>query len=378
MSKSSSKKDQIIWDLPTRLFHWLLVISFSIAYITHDDNRFLYFHVLAGSIFGGLILFRVFWGVAGTQYARFNNFAFSFKSVIEYLKGLLNGSAMRHIGHNPAGGWAIFLLLLLGTSIALSGAITFSGEESHGILLGLVPYSVAEFTREFHDIATNLILVLIAIHILGVFVESWIHKENLVGSMFNGKKQVSDEEQGVSVKQHPIIALFLILSFGFVSLFFLKGYMTENADQLYQPYKGPELATNDTWIEECSDCHMPYHPSLLPSRSWDKLFLNQHDHFGDDLDLDSETLASLKMFFDKNSAEKKVSEPARKILASSINKTPLRITDTLYWKQKHHEIDKRYWDLESVISKSNCGACHLDAAKNTFEDSNMRLPKTAF
>ncbi len=368
-----------IWDLPVRINHWLVVLSFSIAFLTHDSDRFLFFHILSGYIFGLLIIFRLIWGVTGTQYAKFNSFSFSFTSVINYLKGLMNGTAMRHIGHNPAGGWAIFIILILGFILVLTGILVEAGEENYGIFAAFVPYSLAQIAREPHEIIAFLLLALVGVHALGVIAESIFHKENLVWSMISGNKEVAMPELMPTVKNHHFLASFILLSVLAGSLFYLRGYITETTDDLYQPYTGPTLATNETWLEECSDCHSLYHPSLLPQRSWDKIIKQQNDHFGDELDLDVETLTTLKTFFDANSAEQEASEPARKINASIPNGlVPIRVTETSYWKKKHADIDQRYWESDKVNSKGNCNACHLDADRSTFEDSNMRLPTIAF
>lgn len=116
-----SKIRVIIWDLPTRVFHWLFVASFVLAWLTYDDNRFLFVYVYAGYMFLGLLIFRFLWGVVGTYYARFHTFAYDWTSVSAYLKGLLNGQAMGHIGHNTAGGWAIFIMLALGVLVSIAG-----------------------------------------------------------------------------------------------------------------------------------------------------------------------------------------------------------------------------------------------------------------
>ena len=97
-SDSSSAR---VWDLPTRIFHWLLVLVFGGAFLTSDDNRFLYAHVYCGYALLALLLFRFVWGAVGTHYARFRAFAYDWPSVYAYLKGLLTGSAARHIGQNP-------------------------------------------------------------------------------------------------------------------------------------------------------------------------------------------------------------------------------------------------------------------------------------
>ncbi|MGD8639927.1 MAG: cytochrome b/b6 domain-containing protein, partial [Gammaproteobacteria bacterium] len=198
----------IIWDLPTRVFHWLVVAAFAVAWLTYDDNRFLYVHVFSGYVLLGLLVFRLIWGFIGTHYARFHTFAHDWKSVTEYLLGLLNGKAMRHIGHNPAGGWAIFLMLALGLGVGITGVLTLGGEEGHGLLAGYVNYTVGIISREIHEYAAWTMLGLVVIHLLGVVVESLIHKDNLIWAMITGHKEA---DAGVaSVHGHHLLGLLIV------------------------------------------------------------------------------------------------------------------------------------------------------------------------
>jgi hypothetical protein len=136
------------------------------------------------------------------------------------------------------------------------------------------------------------------------------------------------------------------------------------------------LPDNTTWREECGECHLAYHPTLLPARSWQKLMAGQGEHFGEDLALDDATTKEITAFLVKNAAESRLSEPAWKISSTTPpDQTPLRITATPYWKKKHKDIPEIIWQLPKVKNKGNCGSCHLDAEQGTFEDSGMRLPK---
>jgi cytochrome b len=132
--KNANSNKTLVWDLPTRLFHWLLAAAFIAAWLTHEDNRFLDIHVFAGYLFLGLLLFRLAWGVIGSHYARFHTFAHRWPTVWAYTRGLLTGEASRYLGHNPAGGWAIFLMLALGLLVSISGLLVLGGEEGHGVL----------------------------------------------------------------------------------------------------------------------------------------------------------------------------------------------------------------------------------------------------
>jgi len=363
----------IIWDLPTRVFHWLLVTSFALAWITFDDNRYLFAHVYAGYLFLSLLIFRFVWGVVGTYYARFRTFAYDWASGADYLKGLLSGKASRHIGHNPVGGWAIFIMLALGLLIGITGLLVLGGEEGHGPLRGLISFEIGTGSKEFHEVFAWIMLAIVVIHVFGVIGESIIHRENLIWSMLTGRKE--DVLEATKVRGHGLLGVLLLTIVFASALFYFRGYLVETADDLYRPFQGPSLPDNATWRSECGDCHLAFHPTLLPKRSWQLMLNTLDDHFGEELEYDAETLAELEPFLTENAAESGLTEPAHKVNKSiAADKTPLRITKTKYWVKKHIGINDEYWDHEKIASKTNCEACHLDAEEGTFEDSDMRLP----
>jgi cytochrome b len=165
----------LVWDLPTRAFHWLLALSFAGAFLTAESEKFRDIHVILGYTLLGLIAFRLVWGVAGTRYARFTSFAFGPGAVLEYVKSLLSLRPQHFIGHNPAGSWAIWLILSLGL---LSGASGYAVYNDVG----------GELFEELHEGASNLMLAVIAVHVMGVIASSILHGENLVKSMITGYK----------------------------------------------------------------------------------------------------------------------------------------------------------------------------------------------
>jgi hypothetical protein len=141
-------------------------------------------------------------------------------------------------------------------------------------------------------------------------------------------------------------------------------------------FVGKQLPDNKLWRDECGSCHAAFYPALLPTRSWQKMMAEQDRHFGSDLGLDAATTAEVLKFMVDNSADKHLVEAAFKI-EQSIPKeaAPLRITETPYWVEKHHEIGTADWANPLVLSKSNCAACHSDADDGTFEDGAMQIPK---
>lgn len=373
-NQSKSVPHVLVWDVPTRVFHWLFVLAFAAAWIVSENDRFLYEHVFAGYVFFGLLIFRFLWGWIGSHYALFRSFAYDWPSVTAYLKGLLNGEADRHIGHNPAGGWAIFAILLLSLLIAITGFLTFGGEEGHGPLAGFISYDVGRFMKEAHEVFASLLMALVVLHVGGVIIESLFHKENLVRAMITGYKPSNDEPVKVGV--YILVGIIIFFSIAGSAAFYFRGYVTQTDAEPFIPFSSAPLPSNAVWEAECGECHLAFHPTLLPVRSWQLMMKEQNNHFEEELDYDKETYNEILTFLTKNSAESGPSEVAHEMLDSiPQSQTPLRITETKYWKKKHDEIEDKYWKSDQVKSKNNCAACHLDAKTGWFEDSNMRLPK---
>lgn len=165
----------LVWDLPTRVFHWLLALSFAGAFLTAESERLRGIHVVLGYTVLGLVAFRLVWGFFGTRYARFSSFWYRPRQVAAYLKSVFSGTPEHHVGHNPAGSWAIYGLLSLTAATGASGWLVFNdmgGRMAEGL----------------HEGLANVMLALVAVHVAGVAVSSLLHRENLVRSMWNGGK----------------------------------------------------------------------------------------------------------------------------------------------------------------------------------------------
>ena len=180
-----------VWDLPLRIFHWLLVAGFFIAYLTEDE--LLTVHVWAGYLVFGLLLFRLVWGFIGNDYARFSNFLCSpVKSVI-YVKDVIALRAKRYLGHNPVGAAMIVLLLISLLMTSITGFAVYGADQGAGPLANLVGSSYEKVWEEVHEFFANLTLLLVFVHIVGVIVESFIHRENLAKAMWNGYKKPEEK-----------------------------------------------------------------------------------------------------------------------------------------------------------------------------------------
>lgn len=171
----------LVWDLPVRVGHWLLVAAFGLAWVTSESESWRLVHVLAGGTVVGVILFRLLWGFIGTRHARFGGFVRGPSAAFAYLKELARGRAPHTTGHNPAGGWAILLLLTLGLATGGTGWLVYNDLGGHGL-------------EELHEGLANAMLFVAGVHVAGVIVGSLAHRENLVRAMLTGKKRGTPEE----------------------------------------------------------------------------------------------------------------------------------------------------------------------------------------
>lgn len=180
------KKNVPIWDLPLRIFHWLLVLSVVGAYITGTlGGNLTIWHERFGGLILGLLIFRVLWGFVGSEHARFSSFFPTPKRIIAYFKGQWTG-----IGHNPVGALAIITLLLtltvqVGTGLFANDDIAFEGPLFH-----LVDKEVSDKLTGLHSRSFDFLLVVIAIHVSAIFFYQWVKKADLVLPMLTGKKSI--------------------------------------------------------------------------------------------------------------------------------------------------------------------------------------------
>lgn len=197
----SAIRKVLVWDAPVRVFHWLMVLSFAGAYFTAESERWRLVHVTLGYTMAGLVGFRIVWGLVGTRHARFASFVRGPAAVVRYLQHLIGGKADPHVGHNPAGSLAILALLGLALVVTATGWATY--HEIGGDAL-----------EEFHEGAANAMLAVVAVHIAGVLLGSWLHHDNLIGAMITGRKPGRPED-AVRHAWRSLAALMLVAVLGF-------------------------------------------------------------------------------------------------------------------------------------------------------------------
>jgi cytochrome b len=186
----------LVWDWPVRLGHWLMVGGFILAWLTSESETWRLVHAFSGSVVIAVALFRLPWGFIGSRYARFVDFVRGPGSVVDYLRSLIRLEPDHHTGHNPAGGWAIMLLLALGIATGVVGWAMYNE-------LG------GEWLEELHEGLAATMLTVVFIHVAGVISGSLLHGENLVRAMITGHKQGSPEEAIPSAR--PLAAIFLLV-----------------------------------------------------------------------------------------------------------------------------------------------------------------------
>ncbi len=185
------KKSVRVWDPLVRVFHWTLVLSFAVAWVSADEFDTL--HFWAGYTIAALVAFRVVWGIIGTRHARFTDFIYRFRTIKSYLIDLAALRPKHYVGHNPAGGLMVVILLLS------LGLLTFTGMASVAIdgigpLAGTWVESISgHWMEDIHEAVANLVLAFVLFHIAGVLVSSLVHGENLVRAMINGKKEIEEK-----------------------------------------------------------------------------------------------------------------------------------------------------------------------------------------
>ena len=179
-----------VWDPLVRVVHWLLVVAFFTAYFVEPEDGSI--HVLAGYTVLGLALVRVVWAFVGTEHARFSDFVYRPSIVMRYLVDTVRFRTKRYLGHSPGGGAMVIALLVALLATTLSGLVVYGAAQHAGPIaswMAGVSKDGEKVLEEIHETLANVTLGLVILHLIGVAVASWSHRENLVKAMFTGYKR---------------------------------------------------------------------------------------------------------------------------------------------------------------------------------------------
>lgn len=211
-------KNQLVYDLPMRVFHWLFaglfVGAFLIANVVDDESPIFAYHMLAGLMLGFVVLLRVVWGFVGTRHSRFSGFALNPKDLVSYFTGILSNDQRRWAGHNPASSWAAVIMFVLALGLGLTGYLMANGHK--------------ETFEDVHDLMANGFLVVVLMHIAGVVLHGLRHQDSIATSVIDGtKKDIPANETITSSK--PFIALVFV---GLIATFAV--HLAKNFDRQNQ------------------------------------------------------------------------------------------------------------------------------------------------
>ncbi len=216
MPPPSETQSVKVWDIAIRLFHWLLVMLFGFSWWTYETGR-MNLHMLSGYCILTLVLFRILWGLFGSENARFSRFLHGPAAVITHLRHLPRRESDTELGHNAAGGWMVLVLLGLLLTQATSGLFANDDIITEGPLAHYVSGQVSAQLTRVHGINFNLLLLAIALHVLAVILYRVVKGQNLLLPMILGRKSIpAHVVQQTPQHASPIRALMLLVMAGAV------------------------------------------------------------------------------------------------------------------------------------------------------------------
>ncbi len=208
MTKRAGTKQVRVWDLPVRIGHWALVALVAIAMVTgEDEGLILRVHLAVGYLVLAIVVFRLGWGVIGSEHARFADFVRPFAAVRAYAVRLLALRPPIHLGHNPLGGWMILGLIATLVLVVASGIAAEAGLPNAGGLARFVPGILGRMMGEVHEGVANLLILLALVHVAGVAIHRLLTGERLVRAMITGAKEVPDDIPAADYRPaNPVLA----------------------------------------------------------------------------------------------------------------------------------------------------------------------------
>jgi cytochrome b len=199
----------LVWDAPTRLFHWLVVLLVAGAYGTLKLN-WIDGHVRIGEALLALVVFRLLWGCFGSETARFRSFVATPSSALRHLRHLFRREPDLQVGHNAAGGWMVLLLLALLLLETLSGLYVYNEVADEGPLSEKVPAWIANAISTLHAVVWDVLLAAVTLHVLVIALYAVVKGHNLLRPMLSGYKPLPSTI--AAPRQRPmLLALFLLL-----------------------------------------------------------------------------------------------------------------------------------------------------------------------
>lgn len=209
-----------VWDLPVRIFHWSLVLMLGISWITAEmGGNAMQYHMWSGYVVLGLILFRILWGLWGSETARFSHFIHGPASVLSYTRRLFKAGYKSATGHTPLGGWSVISLLLVLATQAISGLFANDDIANEGPLYHLVRKATSNILTLVHHYSFNVLLGLVVLHLAAIIFYRVKYRENLLKPMLTGNKTV--EENSTAPMQSSFLLAIVMALVAMATVYFV-------------------------------------------------------------------------------------------------------------------------------------------------------------
>jgi cytochrome b len=216
-----------VYDLPTRVFHWLFaglfIAAFGIAQLTDDESPWFSQHMLLGLILVVTTMLRIIWGVVGSRYARFSSFPLNLGRLIEYLRATFTTKGKAYFAHNPASAWAAVMMMGLSLGLGVTGYLMAGGQK--------------ETFEDIHELMANAFAFVAVAHVAGVVLHSLRHRDGIALSMIHGQKNRVGEASPIA-NSHRLAAMAMA---GVVGLFAFHVYKNYDAAQATTSVFGVKL-----------------------------------------------------------------------------------------------------------------------------------------
>jgi cytochrome b len=232
MAEERGGERRLVWDLPVRLFHWLLVLSMIASYVTAKIGfETMEYHMWLGYWTIGLLIFRILWGFVGPKHARFASFLKGPAGVWRYARALGAGTMIETAGHNPLGGLSVILLLALVGFQAFTGLFATDDILWTGPYIGAVSSDTASRLTAWHHLNFNFILAAVALHLLAIAFYFLVKKQNLVGAMVHGKKYVAEND---AITKSEIVRAIIVIVIAAALVYWLLAAAPEVPDVSFE------------------------------------------------------------------------------------------------------------------------------------------------
>jgi len=216
---------RLVWDLPLRVFHWLLVLSLGASWYTADQSSKGEFIEFSGQQYGyaelhfwlgywalGMVIFRILWGFVGPKHARFTSFIPGPKRFFAYAGKFLKRDSPQAPGHNPMGAWVVLLMLLMVGAQAVTGLFLIDNTEIFAAPFNAsVDPDTAGTMMSFHHLNFDVLLWVVSLHVLAILFYRFYKNQNLVGPMFTGHKAASVVPETEGIKHSQLIKALVVI-----------------------------------------------------------------------------------------------------------------------------------------------------------------------